>query len=53
LYLYVLEGGPVSIDSHEVPALGAAAITGETGIRIESNGDAEMLLADVPPGESR
>jgi hypothetical protein len=53
LYLYVLEGGPVSIDSHEVPALGAAAITGETGIRIESKGDAEMLLVDVPPGESR
>jgi len=47
IYLYVLEGGPVSVNGTRVPALGSAMITGETAIDVVSERDAELLLVDV------
>jgi redox-sensitive bicupin YhaK (pirin superfamily) len=47
LYLYVLEGGPVSVNGTRVPALGAAMITEEAAIEVAAENDAELLLVDV------
>jgi len=47
LYLYVLEGGPVTVNGLKVPTLGAAMITDETAIDVVAEQDAEMLLVDV------
>jgi redox-sensitive bicupin YhaK (pirin superfamily) len=46
-YLYVLEGGPVTLDGHHLPALAAARITAEPEIRLSAEGDAELLLVVV------
>lgn len=46
-YLYVLEGGPVKVDGHQVPALGAAKLSGEMKVAVEADKDAELLLIDV------
>ncbi len=46
-YLYVLEGGPVTLNGKRMPALSAANISGETGLRATAVADAELLLADV------
>ena len=46
-YLYVLEGGPVTLGAAAMPALAAAMITGETGIAVSAADDAELLLVDV------
>ena len=46
-YFYVVEGGPVTINGKEVPALGATKIIGQTAISIEAAADAELLLVDV------
>ena len=47
IYLYVLEGGPISVNGTRVPELGSAMITGETAIDVVSEHDAELLLVDV------
>ena len=47
VYLYVLEGGPVTVNGVKVPALAAAMITGETGIDVAAEQDAELVLVDV------
>ena len=47
VYLYVLEGGPVQLDGHRVPALAAAQVTQERALRAEAEGDAELLLVNV------
>jgi len=47
LYLYVLEGGSVEVNSMHVPVLGAAKITEEKELHIEAEDDAELLLVDV------
>jgi redox-sensitive bicupin YhaK (pirin superfamily) len=46
-YLYVLEGGPIRVNEHSVPALGAAKITGESEIAVEAERDSELLLVEV------
>lgn len=47
LYLYVLEGGPVSVNGAEAPALGAAMIIDEDILNVFAEEDAELLLVDV------
>jgi redox-sensitive bicupin YhaK (pirin superfamily) len=47
VYLYVLEGGPVQLASHRMPACAAAQVTQETALHIEADGDAELLLVNV------
>jgi len=44
VYLYVLEGGPVSINDNPIPHLGAAKITDEKQITLTATSDAELLL---------
>ncbi|MBM4274733.1 MAG: pirin family protein [Deltaproteobacteria bacterium] len=46
-YLYVLEGGPVELNGHQMPALAAAKITDEPGFSVKAPADAELLLVDV------
>jgi hypothetical protein len=46
-YLYVLEGGPVKVNAHTVPTLGAAMITDEPALDVFAEQDAELLLVDV------
>jgi redox-sensitive bicupin YhaK (pirin superfamily) len=46
-YLYVLEGGPVTMGAAPVPALAAAMITAETEIAVTAANAAELLLVDV------
>jgi redox-sensitive bicupin YhaK (pirin superfamily) len=46
-YLYVLEGGPVKVDGHPVPTLGAAKISEEMKLDVDAEQDAELLLVDV------
>ncbi len=46
-YLYVLEGGPVEMNGTPVPNLGAAKITEEKELHVETKKDAELLLVKV------
>jgi redox-sensitive bicupin YhaK (pirin superfamily) len=46
-YLYVLEGGPVKVDGHQVPTLGAAKLNGEMKVAVDAEKDTEFLLIDV------
>jgi hypothetical protein len=46
-YVYLVEGGPVAVEGHEVPTLGAAVIAGEPAVHILASVDAELLLIDV------
>jgi redox-sensitive bicupin YhaK (pirin superfamily) len=46
-YLYVLEGGPVKVNGHRVPALGAAKLSGEMKVAVDAEKDTELLLVDV------
>lgn len=46
-YVYVLEGGPVEVTGKSVPAFGAAMISDEVEVNLDSKGDAELLLVDV------
>jgi len=48
--LYVLEGGPVSVNGVRVPPLGSAMITDERAIDLAAEQDAELLLVDVNRG---
>jgi quercetin 2,3-dioxygenase len=47
VYLYVLKGGPVSVNGMCVAAFGAAMITEKQSIDILPEHDAELLLVDV------
>jgi redox-sensitive bicupin YhaK (pirin superfamily) len=47
VYLYVLEGGPVQLNGHRIPTLGAAQVEQEQAIRVEAEVDAELLLVTV------
>jgi redox-sensitive bicupin YhaK (pirin superfamily) len=47
LYLYVLEGGPITVNGTKVPTLGAAMITEEAFVDVVAEQDAELLLVDV------
>jgi redox-sensitive bicupin YhaK (pirin superfamily) len=46
-YLYVLEGGAVNVSDYQIPALGAAKVTGEMELTVNAEKDAELLLVDV------
>ena len=46
-YLYVLEGGPLQMDGHQLPALAAAKISNEAGFKVQAKADAELILVDV------
>ena len=46
-YLYVLSGGPISVDDDIVAALGAAMIRDAGEISVTAGGDAELLLVEV------
>lgn len=47
-YIYVLKGGPVMLYEHEIPELGAAKVIGGMEVRLEAEGDAELLAVQVP-----
>ncbi len=49
-YLYVLEGGPVHFDGHELPALGAALLEGREELALATDDEVELLLVEVPLG---
>lgn len=46
-YLYVLDGGPVFVNGHRLPALAAAKISHERRLALTAEADAELLLVDV------
>jgi redox-sensitive bicupin YhaK (pirin superfamily) len=46
-YLYVLEGGPVALNTHILPALAAAMATDEPHLEVTAQGEAELLLVEV------
>jgi quercetin 2,3-dioxygenase len=46
-YLYVLEGGPVTVNTIELPPLAAAQITNENRLAVVAAGDAELLYIDT------
>ena len=46
-YFYVLEGGPVSLNGHVLPALAAAMVVGEPHLEVTAQGTAELLLVVV------
>jgi len=46
-YLYVLGGGPLRVNGKAVPPLGAAKLVDESEVSVQSDADAELLLADV------
>ncbi len=46
-YLYVLEGGPITLNGHRLPALAAAKVTLEPGVAVQAQGEAELLLVEV------
>jgi redox-sensitive bicupin YhaK (pirin superfamily) len=50
VYLYVWEGGPVEVNRHLVPGLGAATIENEPELRAHARADSEILLVEVPLG---
>ncbi len=47
VYLYVLEGGPVSLNDNLIPQLSSAKITDEKQLVLSANNDAELLLVDT------
>jgi redox-sensitive bicupin YhaK (pirin superfamily) len=47
VYLYVLEGGPVSLNDETLTALAAAKVMAEPEIRVQAQKEAELLLVDV------
>jgi hypothetical protein len=46
-YLYVLEGGPVTLNNNLIPELGAAKISSEKQLTMTAKNDAELLLIDT------
>ena len=49
-YLYVVEGGDVSLGDESLHPLDAALIIGEKELSLQAQGDAELLLVVVPVG---
>jgi len=47
IYLYVLEGGPITVNNVKVPLLGSAMVTEEKAIDVVAFQDAELLLVEV------
>jgi redox-sensitive bicupin YhaK (pirin superfamily) len=47
IYLYVLEGGPVTVNGEKVLSFGSAMITEEKSIDLVAEQDAELLLVEV------
>ncbi len=47
-YIYVLEGGPVTLGDQSMAALAAAKVSGEGRVRLDAQADAELLLVQVP-----
>jgi redox-sensitive bicupin YhaK (pirin superfamily) len=46
-YLYVVEGGSISLAGASIPQFGAAKIVDEDRVSVTSDGDAELLVIDV------
>jgi redox-sensitive bicupin YhaK (pirin superfamily) len=46
-YLYVLEGGPVTLNGNSIESLGAAVITDEERLAIAAAGDSELVLVET------
>lgn len=46
-YIYVVEGGPVMLDDHLIPTLGAAKVSDEDRVRLSAQTDAELLFVHV------
>jgi len=52
-YLYVVEGGPITVGANTVSQFGAAKIEGEALVTVSAEADVELLLVDVSlPRES-
>jgi redox-sensitive bicupin YhaK (pirin superfamily) len=47
IYLYVLEGGSLMVNGHQVLTLGAAKILDEVDINLKAENETEILLVDV------
>jgi len=47
VYLYVLEGGPASLNGRVLPALAAAMVTDEPHLEVTAEEEAELLLVQV------
>ncbi len=47
VYLYVLEGGPVTVTGREIPSLASVMITDEKESTVKAEADAELLLVHV------
>jgi quercetin 2,3-dioxygenase len=48
VYIYIVEGGPVSISGNKVPEFGAVQVANEKDIIVKAIENAELLLVDVP-----
>lgn len=48
VYLYIVDGGPVTLDGHVLPANSAAEIISPGPVSLKAEKDAELLLVDVP-----
>ena len=46
-YLYVLEGGPVTLNGRVLPALAAAMVTAEPHLEVSGQEEAELLMVEV------
>ena len=46
-YLYVVEGGPVSLNGNSIEHLGAARVTDEEQLTLSASNDTELLLVDT------
>lgn len=46
-YLYVVRGGPVSVEGHRIPALGAAKVLRQRALLVDADETAELLLVEV------
>jgi redox-sensitive bicupin YhaK (pirin superfamily) len=46
-YLYVLEGGPVTVNGRALAALAAAMVTDEPHLEVAAQGEAELVLVEV------
>jgi len=47
IYLYVLEGGSLMVNGHQILTLGAAKILDEVDINLKAENETEILLVDV------
>ncbi len=46
-YLYVLEGGPITVNGSDIAELGAVKLYGPMNFEVMSQGNAELLLVEV------